>query len=360
MTRRVPRNWSKSRWLRVELDDRCVGRAAHAEVRRDGAVVEQLRPGEVDDRSPWLRRRGRREELEPGIGRELDPEVGEGPRTAPTVDGQRLGGGRGEVVEHEHADRRVRRDRADRRPGVVVGQDLRRELTGSGAAAGAVLREADAVAVASAVERRGRPEGGAGRDGRNRRRTYRDRRSAAEPAAAPPREPARRSRHRPRARPGRPTRRRGRGRRTGVPTAWPLTWVTTYQDEPDLAVGQVVLHEEPSTVPETVTELAAASFTLIVPLVEADVLRLTPVHAVASAVSVAAAGAGAARLRPARPEQRAACDGLAGSQPARRWEPGQRGPDPKAIRQSGPSAGRAPRLPHTGTARRTATRRPGR
>ena len=58
-----------------------------------------------------------------------------------------------------------------------------------------------------------------------------------------------------------------------------MTWVIEYQVEPDFHVGQLVPHEEPVTVPETVTLLESPSEVLIVELVEAPVRRFAPEHA---------------------------------------------------------------------------------
>lgn len=59
----------------------------------------------------------------------------------------------------------------------------------------------------------------------------------------------------------------------------PLTWVTLYQAEPDFHVGQLVPHDPPLTVPDTVRVLSSPRRTLIVELVEADVRRLMPLQA---------------------------------------------------------------------------------
>ncbi len=71
-----------------------------------------------------------------------------------------------------------------------------------------------------------------------------------------------------------------------------MTWVTRYQADPDFAVGQVALHDEPPTVPSTVTLLPARSRTLIAADVEVDVLRFTPSQA--GARTPVAGGGGAA------------------------------------------------------------------
>ena len=83
--------------------------------------------------------------------------------------------------------------------------------------------------------------------------------------------------------------------RIGTPnselTDLPLICVTVYQLDPDFQFGQLVPHDEPLTVPDTVTALARPSEVLTVALVDALVRRFAPEQAGATDCDEAEIGA---------------------------------------------------------------------